>query len=215
MANSGKYLFKGIFSQLVILVLLLFFILIAVAAMFTLFRGGGANWAGMTAEPLAPEQAAALGIPANLGGVMLKGVEGPAQMAGVLSGDVLMSINGQPVQSMADFSLITGNIDVQNQGAQLDLIRQGQWTSVFIQPIAMAGGTLWQAGGMVGGGGHGRGWRYSQVIDGRRPKTAWHRCRKLYGRTERSDGHPTRGARGAGRWGKPYRPRSTGRVADQ
>ncbi|TET32577.1 MAG: PDZ domain-containing protein [Planctomycetota bacterium] len=130
-----NYAFSGFFSQFIVVCLMALFIVIAIFAMF--FTSGTSNemeWIGITVKPLEPETAAALGIPHSAGGVMVGETEGVAKRWGIRQGDVLLSINGQPVKNMTEFSKIVEETDLTKNGAQLDIIRQGSRIPVFVMP---------------------------------------------------------------------------------
>jgi hypothetical protein len=117
-------------------VLLGCFIVVTAIAMFS--AGGTIDemvWIGITADPLDAETAAALGIPTNMGGVIVREVDGIAQRAGVQHGDVLLGINGKPVPDMKAFSKIVGETNIAGRGAQLDIVRQGVRLPIRIEPL--------------------------------------------------------------------------------
>jgi serine protease Do len=58
----------------------------------------GKGQLGLSLRPLAPEEARAAGVDK---GLLIEDVRGPAALAGVQGGDVLLAINGTPVQGMA------------------------------------------------------------------------------------------------------------------
>ncbi|MFP8833922.1 PDZ domain-containing protein [Hydrogenophaga sp. XSHU_21] len=57
--------------------------------------GGGARL-GLALRPLTPGERTASGL---RNGLLIEGVTGPAEMAGVQAGDLLVGINGQPVNT--------------------------------------------------------------------------------------------------------------------
>ncbi len=59
----------------------------------------GKGQLGLTLRPLQPDEAQAAGVPKGQG-LLIEGVRGPAAMAGVQSGDVLLAINGTPVKDV-------------------------------------------------------------------------------------------------------------------
>ncbi len=126
---------SGALGQVVVVCLLGFFIVITGIAMFsTVGTGDEMAWIGITADPLDAETAAALGIPTDMGGIVVREVDGIAQRAGVRHGDVVLGINGKPIQDMAGFSRLVGQTDLQRGGAQLDIVRQGVRMPVDIMP---------------------------------------------------------------------------------
>ncbi|MHC4662685.1 MAG: PDZ domain-containing protein [Planctomycetota bacterium] len=135
MAKRVKHTFTGFFSQLIVVCLMLVFIVISVLAMFfTIETNNEVNWIGITAKPLEPETAAALGIPNDTGGVMVGEVGGIAERWGLRRGDVLLSINGNPIKDMTEFSKIAAKMDITQGGAQLDIIRRGSRVPIFVMP---------------------------------------------------------------------------------
>ncbi len=135
MVSSAKNTFTGFFSQLVVVCLLAVFIVLVLVAMYT--TSAVANdmaWIGMTVEPLGAETAAALGIPSNMGGVIVGEVEGMAARAGVRHGDVVQGIGGNPVRDMTDFAELTKQTDLSKGGVQLVVNRRGVQLPVFVYP---------------------------------------------------------------------------------
>ena len=59
----------------------------------------GKGQLGLTLRPLQPDEARAAGVDKGQG-LLIEGVRGPAAMAGVQSGDVLLAINGTPVKDV-------------------------------------------------------------------------------------------------------------------
>jgi Do/DeqQ family serine protease len=66
--------------------------------------GTGGGELGITAQPLTPDIASQLGLPAGTQGLVVMSVDptGPAADAGIQTGDVIQEINHQPVRSVAD-----------------------------------------------------------------------------------------------------------------
>ena len=134
MNDSVKNQFAGFSAQLVVVCLLAVFIVIAVFAMYSTRVGSELQWIGMKVTPLETGTAAALGIPSNVGGVIVEEAEGMAARAGIRGGDVLQGINGQPVRDLAGFSELIGNIDLSKGGAQLVVNRRGIQMPVSVYP---------------------------------------------------------------------------------
>jgi serine protease Do len=61
--------------------------------------GGGEGRLGVAVRPLRPEEAKQLGSIANGSGLVVEESSGAAAEAGIQAGDVILSFNGQPVQS--------------------------------------------------------------------------------------------------------------------
>ena len=54
---------------------------------------------GLSVRPLAPQERRQAGLQDGRdGGLLIQGVQGPAQWAGVQPGDVLLAVNGRPVE---------------------------------------------------------------------------------------------------------------------
>jgi len=130
-----RHVFSRFASQLVVLCLLLLFVVLSLVAMFsTADLSNEVEWIGITAAPLGAEEAAARGIPGDVGGVVIEEADGIAARAGVRPGDVLLAVNGQRIQDLADFSRVTGETDVSKGAVQLDVIRRGSRMPVLVLP---------------------------------------------------------------------------------
>ncbi|MCP4678532.1 MAG: hypothetical protein GY854_24085 [Deltaproteobacteria bacterium] len=64
---------------------------------------GEAAWLGMTVETASKATATAMGVPVNVGRVVVVQTEAPALSAGVIAGDFVLGINGRPVESVGNF----------------------------------------------------------------------------------------------------------------
>lgn len=60
-------------------------------------------WLGLTVSTLSEKKASDLGVPANVGKVVVVNVQGPALASGVIARDVVLAVNGQSVKSVDDF----------------------------------------------------------------------------------------------------------------
>jgi serine protease Do len=79
-----------------------------------------ANRIGLFVIEITPEQREQLSVTG--GGVLVEGVErGPAEQAGLMSGDVILMLDNQPVQDLAGFNRI------------LDAIPSGRSVAVLVQ----------------------------------------------------------------------------------
>jgi len=95
-------------------------------------RGGGVL--GITVEALTPEIAKQLGLPANTRGIVVTGLApaGPAAEAGVETGDVILQVNRQPVQSPEQVKAAISRSG--SRPVLLLLQRQGQNIFVTVTP---------------------------------------------------------------------------------
>ncbi len=135
MATRTKHAFSEIFGQSVVVCLLALFIVTVLIAMLTTDgTSDETEWIGITARSLDAETAAALGIPSDMGGVIVAEVDGMAQAAGIRHGDVLLGINGEPVRDVVGFSNLAGRTDLARGGARLDIIRRGTRMPVYVLP---------------------------------------------------------------------------------
>jgi serine protease Do len=66
--------------------------------------GAGGGQLGVAVQPITPDIATQLGISGVKNGLVVTSVDptGPAAQAGIQSGDVLIEINHQPINSVAD-----------------------------------------------------------------------------------------------------------------
>ncbi|HEX9853079.1 MAG TPA: trypsin-like peptidase domain-containing protein [Woeseiaceae bacterium] len=84
------------------------------------------GWVGLEPDELTRAEANALGIDAGAGIILTKVFEnGPAAMAGLLPGDVILSINGEQVRSRQQALLIVAALEPGNQ-VEIDAWRNGQ-----------------------------------------------------------------------------------------
>jgi serine protease Do len=74
---------------------------------------------GLAVRPLQPEERKQAGVD---GGLVVEGVSGPAERAGVEPGDVILSVNGTPVESIAQMRAIVAK---SNKSAAL-LVQRGE-----------------------------------------------------------------------------------------
>lgn len=82
---------------------------------------------GLAVRPLGREEMRAAGVDH---GLAIEGVSGPARLAGVEAGDVLLALNGHPVQSVAQLRELIGK---QPHQVALLVSRQGQQIFVPVQ----------------------------------------------------------------------------------
>jgi serine protease Do len=93
---------------------------------------------GITVQSLTSDLRQQLGLPADTQGVVITNLDptSPAAQAGLQQGDVIESINRQPVRSVADFERLAA----QAKGDTLLRInRQGNGIYVVISPTAGGG----------------------------------------------------------------------------
>ncbi|MBF0410762.1 MAG: trypsin-like peptidase domain-containing protein [Candidatus Riflebacteria bacterium] len=79
---------------------------------------------GLSVEELTPATAAANGLPANQGGLLVGEVEGTAQTDGFTMGDLIQKVNDKQVYTLADFITVMNEADPQ-AGATLEISRRG------------------------------------------------------------------------------------------
>ncbi|MBA7653185.1 hypothetical protein ES703_61028 [subsurface metagenome] len=80
---------------------------------------------GMELGELSPELALAYGVPKGVTGLLVAESAAPAAAAGLLANDVIEAVNGQRVETIADFIKVMNKADLK-RGISLDVYRQGQ-----------------------------------------------------------------------------------------
>ncbi len=80
---------------------------------------------GMELGELSPELALAYGVPKGVTGLLVAESAAPATAAGLLANDVIEAVNGQRVETIADFIKVMNKADLK-RGISLDVYRQGQ-----------------------------------------------------------------------------------------
>ncbi len=84
------------------------------------------GWVGLTPDELSRAESAALGLDPNVG-IVLSAVHqgGPAELAGLESGDVILAINDEPIESRQEALLLVARL---NPGDQVEIVgwREGQ-----------------------------------------------------------------------------------------
>jgi serine protease DegQ len=85
------------------------------------------GWIGVEPQNLSKELSESLGLPSSTKGVLLSGVleGGPAARGGVKAGDVLIAINGSPIQDVRGLLNQVAQISPGNQ-AKLTILRKGK-----------------------------------------------------------------------------------------
>ena len=91
------------------------------------------GYIGATIQPLSPEMADSFGLSGRTGAVVADVVPGgPAQKAGVLSGDVVVGVNGQPIASYTEMTREIAKVSA-GDVARLDLYRDGRERTVDVR----------------------------------------------------------------------------------
>ncbi|MHC4175053.1 MAG: trypsin-like peptidase domain-containing protein [Planctomycetota bacterium] len=87
---------------------------------------------GMELGELSPELALVYGVPKGVTGLLVAESETPAAAAGLLANDVIEAVNGQRVETIADFIKVMNNADLKT-GISLNVYRQGQRLSLMMK----------------------------------------------------------------------------------
>jgi Do/DeqQ family serine protease len=93
----------------------------------------GGPLASIHIEELTPERARQLGLPANVQGVLVTGVDPDSGVAELQKGDVIEEINQQPVTSVADYDKIAASLD-SSQPQVLSVCRGRMRSFVVLRP---------------------------------------------------------------------------------
>jgi len=80
---------------------------------------------GMELGELSPELALAYGVPKGVTGLIVAESATQAAAAGLLANDVIEAVNGQRVETIADFIKVMNKASL-GKGISLDIYRQGQ-----------------------------------------------------------------------------------------
>ncbi len=81
-------------------------VIVPFLVMFFAITGGGIGntvWMGMKVDDLGKTKAERMGIPANAGQVVVVAVKDPARASGVITGDIVVGINGRKIKSRKEF----------------------------------------------------------------------------------------------------------------
>ncbi len=87
---------------------------------------------GMELGELSPELALVYGVPKGVTGLLVAESETPAADAGLLANDVIEAVNGQRVETIADFIKVMNKADLK-RGISLNVYRQGQRISLMMK----------------------------------------------------------------------------------
>jgi serine protease Do len=91
------------------------------------------GYLGATIQPVTPEIADSIGIPGKKGALVAELVPGgPAEKAGVMAGDVVLSVNGHPVNNASE---LTRQVAASHSGDMLNLnvLRAGQQKMIQVK----------------------------------------------------------------------------------
>jgi hypothetical protein len=97
------------------------------------------HWLGMTLAGAESASARALGVPPVMAGVVIvdlaKGLDAPAVRAGLVPRDVIVSVDGTNVATLAELYTLTTKLDGMRP-VTIDLVRQGQPMRAMLPPGA-------------------------------------------------------------------------------
>ena len=121
------------------------------------------GYIGATIQPLSDEMADSFGLGGRKGAVVADVVPGgPAQKAGVMSGDVVVAVNGAPIKSYTEMTREVAKVQA-GDVARLDVFREGKERQIDVHTavrpsetqLAQNGGaTEDESGGGAGTGAH-------------------------------------------------------------
>ncbi|HXV00842.1 MAG TPA: Do family serine endopeptidase [Caulobacteraceae bacterium] len=118
------------------------------------------GYIGATIQPLSDEMADSFGLGGRKGAVVADVVpNGPAQRAGVLSGDVVVAVNGRPINSYTEMTREVAKVPA-GEVARLDVFRDGKEHQIDVHTalrpsetqLAQNGGDGQEQGGDIGSG---------------------------------------------------------------
>ena len=92
------------------------------------------GWIGVEPQNLSKELSESLGLPANTEGVLISGVleNGPAARGGIKPGDVLITVNGNPIKDVRSLLNQIAQISPGND-AKLTILRKGKEMELIAQ----------------------------------------------------------------------------------
>jgi len=98
------------------------------------------GWLGVYIQPLTPEAAEGLGIPDRRGALVSDVTSGgPAEKAGIRSGDVIVRFDGKEIRDEHDLPQVVA-LTKPGRAVEVRLIRGGKETTVTVTIAEMAGG---------------------------------------------------------------------------
>ncbi|HEY7853415.1 MAG TPA: PDZ domain-containing protein, partial [Caulobacteraceae bacterium] len=118
------------------------------------------GYIGATIQPLSDEMADSFGLNGRKGAVVADVVPGgPAQKAGVMSGDVVVAVNGHPINSYTEMTREVAKVQA-GEVARLDVFREGKERQIDVHTalrpseaqLAQNGGASSDQGGDIGTG---------------------------------------------------------------
>jgi serine protease Do len=94
-------------------------------------------WLGLGIQELSPELRAHFALPKDEKGVLVSDVvaEGPAGKAGIKRGDIILTVEGNPVPSPEDYRNVLGDYTPGDR-LRLDVFREGRMSAVDVEPSA-------------------------------------------------------------------------------
>ncbi|TCT08704.1 serine protease Do [Tepidamorphus gemmatus] len=97
------------------------------------------GWLGVQIQPVTEDIADSLGLDTASGAIVASTLDsGPARAAGIKSGDVILSVNGQPVADARDLARKIGNLKP-NAKAELGIWRDGDLRTISVDLGAQPG----------------------------------------------------------------------------
>jgi len=106
------------------------------------------HWIGLEAIPITPALAKANNIPVDISGILIDEVTLLSAEVGLLAGDVITGLNGQPVQDLRSFRHATKQVAMSKQ-ATVDIYRKGAVTQVAINSTEELGIAQFESAPMI------------------------------------------------------------------
>jgi serine protease Do len=105
------------------------------------------GWLGVHIQRLTPEMAESLSVPANKGAVVVEVIkDGPAEKAGLRSGDVIVAFNGKTVNDEHELPQIVAGTKP-GQNVNVKVLREGKEIAIPVTVAEMEGEPRRRAGG--------------------------------------------------------------------